>query len=456
MLDNPLIRIEFDKIINTPLSDVLWKLEAIVVANGIRLKLPNVYTKETIRDYETQFGDEIFLTAQVGLTTFQDYILPYKDDLKVDVVRTLLDGNGNEIPSALQEKETYTAFLLDPPNLDLMAPSRGYENKQINELSQLIDINFQLIDPRLNEMRMADVAGIYRNPRNQGGIRLDSLIKRLYSYDASETLSGATLESENFKGVRGVDVVPIHNVKSYGNLVIPTGTRLTQIVKYLQKTYGIYQTGVNRYYQDGRWFIYPLYDHLRYKKSKKRLTILNIPKDELVAPERSFNVRDDNVTILATGNTLVLDQTENIAANQGTGLRFTKASTLIDGMQTATGNKSTPNTANTNQGFAIQEKPGGLTNARHSSRGVTDNPYAEASELSKGLGYITTVSWANAKPKYLYPGMPVKMLYGKEGEVREVYGTLLGVRISETPSTARLTDNTYLTNCSLVLHLQKI
>jgi len=452
MLDNPLIRIEYDKIINTPLSDVLWKLEAIVVANGIRLKLPNVFTRETIRDYETQFGDEVYLTAQVGLTTYQDYILPYKDNLKVDVVRTLLDGKGNEIPSALQEKDTYTAFLLAPPNLDLMAPSRGYDNKQINELSQLVDINFQLIDPLLNEMRMVDVSGVYRG---NNGLSMEGVLKTLYSYNANANATESTLNSKRYTGVRGVDVTPVHNTKVYGNLVIPTGTRLTQIAGYLQKTYGVYQNGINRYYQDSRWFIYPLYDHLRYKKSKKRLTILNIPNDELVAPERSFNVREDNVTILATGNTLVLDQTENIAANQGTGLRFTKASTLIDGMQTTKGNKATANTENTNQGLAIQQKPNGLTNARYSSRGMTDNPYVEISELAKGLGIITTVNWANAKPKYLYPGMPVKMFYSKEGGVKEIYGTLLGVRISEAPSTSRLTDNTYLTNCTLVLHLQK-
>lgn len=449
MLNDKLIFEEYLRMANRPLPRVFWKLEAELIAGGRRIVLRNIKSRDTVRDYEKQFADESYLVTQVGMATYKDLIIPRIDDLKIRLTKIVQNDKGLPLAGAPKVVYVYDAHLLDPQDIDMSSPSRGYESQAINEISQLVTASFQLTEPKLTEMRLADVSGTYYNKD------LKSILQGLMSYDLGETKGPDALAANGYSGVRGVDVVTPTNGKVYEHLTINTGTKLTQLARFLQEEKGVYAAGINRYYQNGKWYLYPLYDYSRFNSTKKTLTIINIPQDEMMSPERSYDVRADNLFIVATGKTTMLDESESVAKNIGTGLRFTRASSLIDGMTKSKDNKCTPNIAESNQAFSIEKRRDGLTNAPYSSRGMTDNPYPEISEMAKGQGTTIKVNWENSKPDLLYPAMPVKFLYMRGTEIKTAMGTLLGVRITEAPGTGNLTDNDYRTSCSLVIHVKK-
>ncbi|QAX96005.1 hypothetical protein [Vibrio phage vB_VmeM-Yong XC32] len=449
MLDNPLVRREFDSIQNAPLGEVFWKVEAIIIANSRRLKVNNVFAIDNLRNYEENFGDEHYVHMDLGYTSFFRFVLPYKDNLQVEIVRSLVDARGIEISGGKQTRRKYVGWLINPPEIKYIKNARGMADDFDNESAQLVPFTMQLMEPVLNTERLTDVAQVYDD------ITPGELLEHLHGQSVNPNASEATLTSANYAGVRGVDMVRPDNVRRYRSIIVPPDTKLTQLVKRIQEDKGVYSTGINRYFQDGRWFIYPLYNHQRFGEATKRLTIYNFPNDELVAPERSFKVRGKDITILSTGLTTVLNQTEEVAANIGTGLRFVKSGSLIDGMSDASSNKATPNYDTTTQGFSIEEKPTGLTNARLSKRGMTENPFVETSEMMKGMGVLLTCDWSNCMPKYVVPGMPVKFIYEDAGELQEAFGTVLGFRSKEAPDTEFFTDNLYRTDGTLILHLKK-
>lgn len=448
MMENGAVKEDINRILFGPTPDVFSKLEMVLIADGRRLIVPNVVSRQVVRDYAGQYGDEHYVSFQIGLTTYSDYIYPYRDNLKVELTRTMVTTQGADIGGKGKSATIYTAFLLNPLDLGMMKNSRGQADKAAMENSGVYTFDLQLIEPELNVLRMVEVSGIYRN--NTVGEVIQTAMSRNPKADLPATTSPQVL-----RRFKGVNLQPVSNLKRYATIPVKTGTLLKDLPLYLQNTKGVNSTGIGRYYQDGYWHVYPLYDYSRFASTSSRLVIYNVPQDELMSPERSFITVNNELHVITTGDTNVIDETETVAQNEGTGVRVTRASTLVDGMSTTSGNKSTPNTENTNKAFSVQEKPTGLTYARRSARDLTDNTYVDASRLTKAMGFTVVVSWEHAKPGYLYPGMPVKFFYEKDDALQVAYGTLLGTRIDESPSTGLLTDNLYRSTIKLVIHVKK-
>ena len=450
MLEIPKVNAIYKSIVNRTNTTTLWKITLVVIANGKRIAVRNVLSRDTLCDFEVKVTDEDFIFTQIGKTTFKNYILPFKDDLKAEVTYTLLSANGLEVVGHKKAVEVYRAFIIDPPNLDISRKTTRNDNEQLDELAGLLPIHFQLLPLKLIEMRLVDVMGVYK------GNTVSDILTTVLAYDLGDTKSKTALLKDSYAGIRGVNIVPPHNTKTYKNLIIPVGTKLTTIAKFLQKECGIYTTGVNRYFKYGYWFVYPLYDPKRYAVTKKRATIVNMPQDELMSPESSFKVEGNEVFILTSGEASIKDDTESISQNAGNAIRYSKSECLIDGMNSTSKNKSKTNFSDTQVAISAEAKPNGMDNARYSENVITDNPFAEMSVIAKGLVSLVKVNWANSRPEHIYPGMPVKFLYEKSGTLKEVYGSVLGMRTTQAPSSGKLQDNTYFTNTTLILAIQKI
>lgn len=449
MLEHPLIAEEFKQIVNGAIPDVYVRLECIIIANGRRLKIPNIGSRDNIRDYEKQYTDEEYISLQVGYTTYKDYILPYLDNLTVELIRKPTDTLGGVLKDRPVKIKTFNGYIIDPPNLNMIQSTRGKEDREINEASGFVNIHLQLLDKLIDEMRVEDLSGPYRRSN------VENVLMSAMSAKMPPNATGELLKSKAYEGLKGVDIVPVHNTTLYEHLIVPVGTKTQKLAGYLQREKGVYGTGIGRFYQNQRWFIYPLFSHDRFTDTKKRMTIYNVPKGELLSPERSFSKRGEELFVLGTGDKITIDTSESTAMNVGTGVRFVKADSLIDGMVDVKGNKALPKVKDTNKTISITNRQNEINNLPLISRRVTNNPYPELSEMCRAKGLYLSLLWENAKPELLYPGMPIKVVYEVQGVIKEAFGTLLGVKIKEAPATAKIQDNLYLTNCRLVIHINK-
>ena len=82
--------------------------------------------------------------------------------------------------------------------------------------------------------------------------------------------------------------------------MIPHGTRLVDIPKYLQESQrGVFGSGLSSYYRDGYWYIWPSYDTTRFTKEEIRLTIINVPQTRFPGMERTFKYDGNNNRIIS-------------------------------------------------------------------------------------------------------------------------------------------------------------
>lgn len=452
MLENANVKAEYQTIVQAPLPDVFGIYKAIIIANGLRLTTIQVDTIDNTRDYENNFGDNHFITVLLGVETLSQYVIPYKDNLKIELQRTSANVYGYPVSGISPTVRQYNAYPLDLPHPDFINQQRGRQvNTEHNELATQVPITFQLVDATLDQLRMTQHYGT----RYDTGVM--ALLQCVYTSSIDSGASDALLKSSDYTGVRGVHMITPDNTTTYtqASPVILDLTPLPKVAQAVQDAVGVYSTGLGTYYQNGYWYIYPLYNHERFPNESKRLIIYNVPYDELVAPERSFKVRNGDVTIFATGDTKALDVTVRISAETGNAYSYTKAKDLFDGMTTRTDNKATPLTDQTNVSYGVLDNQNGLTNILYQKGQFTDNPYPGVSQIAQGKGVYISCLWENGLPdKYLYPGMPVKFFYEHLGQLMVVYGELLGARINRQGATRKHTDQMLITRTQLYLHLQ--
>lgn len=441
-------RAQLLELLNVEKPTVTWMVKAELIAGEETVVANNVVSQKVTRLYHSAYTDINFITVQLGRTTYNRFVLPNKNKMKLRLTMTLRNPGQPVAPANASYYRIFDAHLVDPENSALMPKSKLDNEAELTELSETVDISYQLTDPLMGEIRLAETGGIYEKAD------FKSVLKVLMGYglEGRKTVSG--LDSLQYEGCRGVDVIEPNNNKVYDYLPIPMGTRLVDLPKYLQNEFGVYSSGIGYYLQAGHWYIYPLLDFTRFKPTSRTLTVVIVPKDEMLGIEKTYMVRSQQLFVFCTGDVTVNDISEKTLNNEGSAISFSKASDLVDGFVKNSGNKSTPNKDTNVRKFSLEDRAIGLTNTKRMSK-FTDNPYKATSELAMGLGRQLNLTWENSDPRLLFPGMPVKVLYTQDGELKSVLGTLLGNEYLVAPSTARQLDNEYLVSTGLTLQIEK-
>lgn len=442
---------ELIRMTEVPAMAVSWAFEAKILVDGESVGVSNVLHVNNIGNYgERYYGDHL-LTVQVDPLAYKA-MNNNPNKIKVELVRAQMSVDGLEYTEVKRFTLKYNAFLTDAKNSSILSKNgwNTVNGDNVEQLSNLIPVTLHLIEPIVAEMRFAETGGVFKN------VTLEEVLKIVLGYGLGPEPIKPLLEDLTYTGIRGVDVIPPDNQRRYKHIVIPVGSRLVNIPKYLQETYGIYNTGLGWHIEKQRCFVYPLLRNVDYDKRHKVLTILNVPTKEIPVMERTFMLRDSQVYVFSTGETKHYDRVEHVQNNIGNGIRFSRASDLVDFMEDTTVNKSIWDVNKTVKAMLVDKRPDEKQNVRFVDNRITDNPYKYLSKLSSGLGTTVEINWDYADPLLLYPGMQVKLLYMDEGEVKSLDGVLIGVSSVAAPPNDSMLNRQFIYHCTLTIHLKRL
>jgi hypothetical protein len=374
----------------------------------------------------------------------------------IELNRAQVSNEGNTYTEIKRNMEVYQAHVTEAPNIAILNELGNDKlwNKKDNsfshQISNTVEVTFHLIEPVVSDMRYSETGGVFKN------VTMEDVLKTTLGYGIPYPPNKKLLEDPTYTGIRGVDVVKPDNTRVYQHVVIPVGTRLMQIPRFLQETYGIFSGGLGWHIDKLRCFVYPLLKNTDYDKRHTKLTILNLPLDEVPTMERTFMVRNKQIFVFATGEKSYENNMEHVQTNLGNGIRYSRATDLIDYMEESTDNKSIW-TASTNvMGMLVDKRPDNKQNVRFVPGRFTDNPYKHLSQLTEGLGATLTLHWDNADPTLLYPGMQTQVIYRDEGEIKKIEGTLLGMDYTCAPETSNPADFRSTIRCRLKIFLKRV
>lgn len=419
-VDNTLLMREVDDIRDNGLGNSGWRIDMHLIVNETTWIKPfKVEFEHLHRDYakKEQFADNRMVQFMIQQGDFQYDVVPNRDNLMVELVYVPLK-NDSTTPdtSKLSEVKRFRAVLMTQFNNALTNKNSQVSSRAaLNQLA-MMSVAIQLIDEAAYRINMIS----YGN-----GLRQCTTMMALQEVLGSTITPVGTQQS---KAVLGINYQEGFNTNIRTAVDFPDGIRLRDVPHYLhEEEGGIYPTGFGRYFQDGYWWVYSLYDPTLYRKNTRVLKVINVPNDKYQGAERTYKVDDQHVTILATGNATALDNglAENLKS--GNGLRFADASKLLEGFGTAKDNRTLIDRASNIFEVTTGLLESGFNNLQWTDDRATSNPFKHYSEMARRRGMNIQLEWYHGDSDLLYPGMPVKFITASDNSIETYNGVLLGV-----------------------------
>lgn len=396
-----------------------------------------VISVNRVRNYLLAFTDEISITLQMPLGVYARLIYPNRLTLQITLTRVPLKEIGSTTDSnAKIQSERFSAVLIDGERSPTIGQGVESNDQTALDLTQVADINFQLYDKALEQIRVMQTGGICRSTTVQ-----NALVTTLSNHAKSAVVDGN-------RAINGVDMVEADNKDQKGAIVITQGTRVIDLADFMQSRIGIYNSGIGSYIQNKYWYIYPLFDTTEFNKRDKSLTIMVLPKRKFSNIERTFKIKGSSVTILITGETGFKDDSGTQYLNHGNGVRFADAATLLEMPGNTSSNKTSILRDKNNSEFVAGAAIAGVNNAPVNANRITANPFTIFSSLAARNGGMFKCTWENSDSSLIIPGMVTKIIYVDGDEIKSVYGVMLAVtEISHKASgigTTKFVNNTFL------------
>lgn len=406
---------EIQTILQSPAKPVhhLWNADIHVAGQTYRaLKVLSI---DFQCDYEGSYADVVMLRLALPGGTYAKRIYPNQSNMDITLYKAPLQETGDAINSEAQpQSERYTATLLDAGNPMLEANGPNAPSEEALNLSNIFEIDFQLVNKALEQLRMLSVGGVYRKTT------VEDVIKGVLTKESKRVVV------EGVRMPQGVDMVPAANQEKRDHIIIPQGTRLTDVPQYIHKKCGgVYSTGMGYYLQGDYWYVYPCFDTKRFNQATRTLTIINVPKNKFPNIERTYRQDGKNTVVLATGDVRYRNDGDAQQLNDGNGIRFADAAKFMKGFATTVENVTKMARGANVTEFMSSARPNGNNNVQVSENAITANPFAEYSKMARREGSFLSLEWQNSLPSVIFPGMMVKVLYLLEEEIKTVYGVVL-------------------------------
>lgn len=373
-----------------------------------------VLSIDFICDYHNNFTDEIILSLTIGGGAYTYHVYPNMNNLEVTLYKEPVNevGGGSDDTRSVQS-ERYVATLVNPKNPAITGNTFNQPDETALDLANMFTIELQLIPKPVDQFRMRSFGATFRN------VTPEEVIKSVLTTECK-------IVNANQQAIpTGVQMVPANNTKTREHILIPHGTRLVDVPGYIQKRVGVYNSGFAYYFLNDTWYVFPPYNNVDFNKAQRTLTLIRVPPNRMPGAERTFIKAGDAVTAIVTGETKLTNQTESMMLNQGNGVRFGDADKFMEDFVKVQGNKATAGRGGTNNEFTTIKRPNGYNNVLKSDRAISSNPFVDYSNLAQRDGVQFSLSWENSDPTLLYPGMPVKILFMEQDEIRETYGVLI-------------------------------
>lgn len=414
-IENSSLFREVLQIINSPAKPVHYQYYAIVHAGGRDYPALKVISIDYDADYELNYSDIIVLRLAVPGGTYAYRMYPAQANLDITLVRVPLSETGSDFDEdATPQSERYTAILLDTGNPVVDSSGRNPVDEDVLNITNIFEVDFQLINKSLEQIRLLSVGGPYRQTT------VTDVIK------TALTVGSQRVQVEGVRAPQGVDMVEANNTTKREHIIIPQGTLLVNLPEYVhQKCGGVYSAGMGYYLQGDHWYVYPCYDVTRYANAARTMTIINVPPNKFPDVDRTYRQDGQNLVVLATGEVSFRDYTDAQQLNDGNGVRFADATKFMSGFSESEGNQTVVSRGANNTEVVSVERENGKNNVKTSDRAINANPYLEYSMLARRQGSFLQMVWEKSNPSLVYPGMMIRVLYLKGDQIEELFGVIL-------------------------------
>jgi hypothetical protein len=436
IIDDDVLRDVILELRNNDINPTNFKYTAEFIdeSNNI-IPVYNVVSLTRTANYLKDYTDYFFITLQVSQTVKLRLLDLNRDRIRLRLNKIPNSTSGTTTKTGITQTEELNAFLNDTTSESIENKIGGFTGNRIDNLGNLIQITVQLVEKGISEFKYTSAFGVY--PNNTPG----NVIKGLLMHPLKALSDG---EDKGYD----VHMEPPHNDTIMYQIVIPSNISLIDVPKYMQDTYGIYGSGMGYYLSQKMWYVYPLYDFGRFDKTKSRMTIINIPRNEMMGIDNSYTFNDGHLIVYATGDTKLIDTSSAGIERDGVGVRFAKLGNLIDNHSVSTkGVTAIPEGRNVvNIGLGVREEKVAkikMVDGMHS-----DNIWKDTSKILANMGHNVILTWEASNHNLLYPGMPVRLIYKHRGrtslETRSISGTLIAADSHSGTNQNSVTDNRYI------------
>lgn len=443
-LENAVIKGIFDEILAQPdySNDYKLAIEIITPEHAIRIDDIDFCTYDV--DSATRYGPIIMLGCRIPAGTYTQGVYPFRDKLKVTLYRTV-KVRSNDITFGKTYQSTYTATLATNDDVNMTLRNRPPKSQGDLDNAAFLDIVFQLQEPNVERARLTHVGTIMRD------VTLETVLRIMMAPELIGNTSTQALKGDSYQGVKGVDITPITNSQKHEYVLIPPDTLQIDLPDILQRDYGLYSTGVGVFFERGQWYIYPLIDTKQFGKKERTLTLYSLSPTEISSAEKTYIIKGSGIHAITSNGIDLIDETESFMQNSGNGLRYYKTTALFNGMVTGEGNKMIVDKKSNFKETVIRERENKMNNAKFIDGMWTDNPYPALSKLSRGMARVIKCVWESCNPEKLYPGMPCRVLYISDDQVKTLTGVIFAYVVSYVKSSSKITDTTFTPRAHILM-----
>lgn len=422
-IDATLMKREVDLVVAEGQANTHYRIECQIQAAGVWYNPFRLDLYSISRNYEVAWSEELVISFLIGLGTYTYRLIPNRTNLLVELrFIPLGEGSIKQRSDKRTQVLRYRGFIINQDNQALVGKQSQATNEDSLNRVAPISVEMQLLTETAYRVNMSSTGRCYRdmNP-------MDAVV-------ALFTESVSSIGGNDSQRILGVDVVPGYNLEKRKTVVIPHGTRLNQVPLLVQeKEGGLYPTGVGRFLQDQRWWVYPLYDTERVNKKLRRLVVYNIPSNRMDGAERTYRLTDTQLIVLATGDASALDPSLFEQMNTGNGLRFTDARKLMTSFGVTKENRLLFDRASNLFEVAGNQLATEANNVQWAGP-ATGNPFKHYSTLAKNKGQTVAMTWRYGDTDLLVPGMPVEFHTVAEDKVVSYRGVLLAAHEQRVPA----------------------
>jgi hypothetical protein len=368
-----------------------------------------------VDDHELTYAPTITARLVIPAGDYAFDLYPYQKELeaKLSWIPIGEDTNAAVVSKPIELEHYYVVFQNPEKYGDLTVKTMGNNpttRSNLNLSALIDDFTVQLIPKSVMAMSKQQIGGVINN--TTAGELLVTLL--------TEFTKKSQIESKIT--FNGVNMVTPDNKSAFRQVVIPQNTKLVDLPHFIQKTIGVYSSGMGYYYYHNEWWLYPCYSTDFQQQKGKRLSVIVMPEARLAGIRRTYRETGDSAVILVTGQIDMVDNTNKMQMTAGTGVRFADANALIN-RQYATDGKISRKDNVTEINSVNRAK--GINASPVADKMLTTTPYNHYSNLSKMDCTAINLVWHNSNPDILHPGITAKVMYYSEGKVKELQGVLL-------------------------------
>lgn len=444
-IEDSSLYLDVQGVMQSGVKPVHYTWQATIHNGDVDIEVLKIRERDTLMEFDLKYAEEMMLTIEIGLGTYAHQLYPNRDKLDITLSRYPIGEIGDAEDDTQTVKTTrYTAIMVDKGDFKLEANSSNTPSEEALNLVKIESVTFQLVNKTLEQLRLITV-----------GLRMrDTTVEK--AAKAILTAMSKNVKVDGTAQPKGVNMVTPSNQNKFDHIVLPDGpVRLVQVPAYLQEHYGIYSTGLGYFYHENYWYLYPRYDVERYNDATNTVTIINVPKNRFTGVERTYKQDGSHLTILATSEVRLEDNSTVLQLNAGNGVRYADADKFMDGFATTKNNKAVAARARNNSEYTTTVRENGINNVRFSSNQITANPYVEFSKMAERNGAYFSFRWENSDQSLIVPGMVAKIMYLDGETIQELHGTLVKVHHYDQMAGVGYVNTRYISHSVLVFFVQR-